>query len=441
MNPGFKYFGHKRLLSSGIGVSFLSISLLSGCSLVSFIYNPDSSIKEGLKLGSVLPSTGELSLTGQDMLQAVQLAVEEVNACGGVNGQPVIHISKDSKSEPAAGATAMTRLAEEEQVAGIIGARASSVSDAMVDVAVRNQVMMISPSSTSPNFTARAKNGDFQGYWARTVPSDVYQAQALAKLAHQRDIQTLSTLAVNDRYGIGFERQLVNAFTKLGGTVLGDINPVRYDLQGDNFDTETDAVLANKPDAVTAILYPQQGTTVLQSAYKRGLDPEVKLLLTDAVYSKNFVKRVGKTAEGKWILSGALGTVAGNNPDALSKFAAQWQERTGAPVSTYFPHTWDATLLLILAAEAANTNTGQGIKSKLREVANPPGTEVTEPCEALKSIRKGREIDYQGVSGNVDIDRNGDVIADYNIWKVNDDGTLAIIERVNPLTEAERAFE
>jgi neutral amino acid transport system substrate-binding protein len=86
----------------------------------------------------------------------------------------------------------------------------------------------------------------------------------------------------------------------------------------------------------------------------------------------------------------------------------------------------------MLAAEAAKANTGEGIKSKIREVSGGPGTEVSDACEAIALVRKGEDINYQGASGNVDIDENGDVIGSYDVWTVNDDGTLKVIDKVTP---------
>ena len=86
----------------------------------------------------------------------------------------------------------------------------------------------------------------------------------------------------------------------------------------------------------------------------------------------------------------------------------------------------------MLAAEAAKSNTGEGIQSKLREVANGPGTEVADACQAMEMIRKGEDINYQGASGNVDIDENGDVVGSYDVWTVKDDGTLKVIDKVTP---------
>ncbi|MDJ0579733.1 ABC transporter substrate-binding protein [Crocosphaera sp.] len=416
-----------RILS--LVLTCFSLSLLTSCTSSP---PPHSSVQEGLKLGTVLPKSGNI-ISGLDLSKAAALAVEEVNACGGVNGKPVTLIQEDSQGEAVQGAIAITKLAEEDRVAGVVGARFSGVSNIVIDVAVRNRVMLISPSSTSPMFTNRAGRGDFRGFWARTVPSDIHQAKALASVARQRGIKTLATIAVSNNYGIGFERQLVNIFDKLGGRVLDDQNPIRYAAQGQNFDQETTAILAKNAQAIVGIFSTEEGKLILQSSNGQNFGKKAQLLLTDAVYSQKFIKQVGKNEEGDWILAGALGTVPGSKLEE-SDITAKWQEKLGtADVSTYFPHTWDATVLLMLAAQASQTNTGTGIKGQIRQVSNAPGVEVRDPCQALKLLREGKEINYQGVSGAVDMDEYGDVISPYRVWQVKEDGTLAVIDQVEPL--------
>lgn len=387
---------------------------------------------DGLKLGALLPVTGDLSSIGQNMPAAAKLAVETINACGGVNEKPVTLISEDDQTDPTAGASAMTKLAESDRVAGVVGSFASSVSGAAIDIAVRNKVMLVSPGSTSPVFTERAKKGEFQGYWARTAPSDTYQAQALALLANKKGFKNVSTIVINNDYGVGFEKEFMQSFEKAGGKIADKNKPVRYDPKAATFDSEAAAAFAGKPDAVAAVLYAETGSLILQAAYKQGLTEGVTLLLTDGVYSEEFAKEVGQTSDGKSIISGALGTVPGADGKALAEFTTLWKEKTKKSITAYVPHTWDAAILLMLAAEAADANTGEGIKSKIREVATAPGTAVTDPCQAMELIKKGKDIDYQGASGNVDIDEYGDAIGSYDVWTVKNDGSLETIDKVTP---------
>jgi neutral amino acid transport system substrate-binding protein len=409
-------------------------TLTSSCLLTTYTGNNfwASANEEALKLGSLFPTTGDLSAIGQNMPVAADLAVTTINACGGVNGQPVTLINEDDQTDPAAGASAMTKLAEVDGVAGVVGSFASSVSTAAVDIAVRNKIMLISPGSTSPVFTDRAKNGDFDGFWARTAPPDTYQARALAALVKKQGLTRVSTVVINNDYGVGFEEQFVTSFEGLGGTIVNRDNPVRYEPKATTLDTEAAAAFNGDVEGVAAILYAETGSILLQSAYKQGLTDNVTVFLTDGVFSPDFVEQVGKTSDGKSVIAGALGTVPGASGSSLADFTVVWTESTGEEVTAFVPHTWDATVLLMLAAEAAKSNTGEGISSKIREVANAPGVEVSDPCEAIELIRSGQDINYQGASGDVDIDENGDVVGNYDVWRVNDDGTLEVFDTIAP---------
>jgi neutral amino acid transport system substrate-binding protein len=155
-------------------------------------------------------------------------------------------------------------------------------------------------------------------------------------------------------------------------------------------------------------------------------------MLTDGVKSAGFPGKVGKISDGKFIVSGAIGTVPGANGKALEALSHLWQSKKNQAPGEYVPQAWDATALLTLAAQAAKSNTGEAIASKIREVANSPGTEVTDVCKGLELLRQGQDINYQGASGNVDVDPNGDVVGVYDVWTVKDDGKLAVVGQVSP---------
>jgi neutral amino acid transport system substrate-binding protein len=394
--------------------------------------SPAAGSSGGLKIGSLLPSTGDLAPVGLPMVATVPMLVETVNACGGVNGAPVTLIAEDDQSTPAAGAEAMTKLAEINRVAGVVGSFASGVSNAAVDIAQRNRVVLISPGSTSTVFTERAKKGELTGYWARTAPPDNYQAVALAQLARDRGFKRVSTVVINNDYGRSFEREFVTAFTRLGGTVVNQAKPTRYDEKATSFKSEAAAAFAGKPDAVIAVLYPETGSLLLKSAYEQGLTTGVQVMLTDGTKADTFPGQVGRSADGKFLLAGAIGTVPGANGKGLATLEQLWRKKQNKPIAAYVPQAWDAAALLVLAAQAAKANTGEAIQSKLRIVANGPGTPVTDVCQGLKLLREGKPIKYEGASGNVAIDQYGDVVGTYDVWQVKPDGTIGIIGNVTP---------
>jgi neutral amino acid transport system substrate-binding protein len=388
---------------------------------------------KALKLGSLLPATGDLAALGRPMIDSVPLLVDTVNACGGVNGAPVELVKNvDDQTTEATGTEGMKRLADVDKVAGVVGSFASSVSSAAMTIASRSEIMMISPGSTNPKFTDRAAKDEFKGFWARTAPSDTYQAPALAKLAYDKGFRKVAMLSINNDYGVGFEAEFIKSFKALGGTITNEADPVRYDPKATTFRTEVEKVLKDKPDAVAAPMYGETGSAVIKAAYESGLGKGVPFLMPDGMYAGDLANKVGKTTDGKFIAAGVLGTIPGSDGKALEVFTKIWTDKLKRPLEAYAPHSWDAAALLVLSAEAAKQNTGAGIKSKLKDVANAPGEEVSDVCTALKLVKEGKDINYQGASGSVDIDANGDVIGSYDIWTIKDDGAISTIGNVKP---------
>jgi branched-chain amino acid transport system substrate-binding protein/neutral amino acid transport system substrate-binding protein len=361
------------------------------------------------------------------MQNTAELVVKTVNGCGGVLGQPVVLIAEDDQTEPATGASAMTKLAEVDRVAGVVGAASSAVSSAAVDIAVRNQVVMISPSSTSPVFTDRARKGDFQGFWLRTAPPDTFQGEALAQLAQQQGFKTVSLLAMNNDYGNGLLSSFIPAFERLGGTVVNKAKPVRYPPDAFVFGSEVNAAFSGEPDAVLLIAYPETGSLILKTAYQQGLlAGKTKVIATDGLKEAQFAELVGKNAKGEYIAAGLMGTAATAGGPAIADFQRLYNQTFQRPPKIYDPNTWDAAAVLVLAAEAAKTNTGAALKDKIREIANPPGAAVTDVCKALSLIRQGQKVNYQGASGNLDFNGFGDVTGNYDIWAIEPDGSLKV---------------
>lgn len=385
---------------------------------------------EGLKLGTVLPITGDLAQYGSPMQDSVSLLVETVNACGGVLGQPVTLISEDDQTEPSAGASAMTKLAEVDEVGGVVGAAASSVSSATVDIAVRNEVVQISPSSTSPVFTERAAAGDFNGFWFRTAPPDTFQGTALAQLAQDEGFETVAILAINNDYGNGLVESFGSAFEELGGAIANE--PTLYAPDATTFDSEVSAAFSGNPDAVLLIAYPETGSLILKSAYEQGfLDGSTQVIMTDGMKDDSIAELVGQTPDGNYIVSGVIGTAPSSGGPGLDAFRERYTEKFQRDPAVFDPNSWDAAALIVLAAEAAQSNAGSAIKESISTVANAPGQAVSDVCEALNLVREGEDIDFQGASSAVDLNEQGDVAGTYDIWTVTEDGSIDVVDTVN----------
>lgn len=407
---------------------------IAGCQLSS-----PTSTGDGLKLGTLLPITGDLAQYGTPMQDTADLLVKTVNACDGVLGKPVTLISADTQTDPAQGTQAMTKLVEADGVVGVVGAASSASSSAAIPIAVRRQVVQISPASTSPVFTERAEKGEFKGFWARTAPPDTFQSQALAQLAKQKGFKSIAILAINNDYGNGLVSAFIPAFKAVGGTVVNEARPTFYDPNTSTFDTEVNQVFKGQPDAVLLVSYPETGSLILKSAQELGfLEGKTALITTDGMKEASLADLVGKNDQGKYLVAGMLGTAPSAGGPALAAFQKRYQEAFKREPGVFDPNTWDATALLVLAAEAAKETTGTGIREQLTEVANAPGEEVTDVCEALALLRDGKAINYQGASGTVDLNPQGDVTGSYDIWSIDDQGKLQVNDTID-ITGADTA--
>lgn len=384
------------------------------------------------KLGTLLPLTGDLAQYGQTMQDTATLLVDTVNACGGVMGQDITLISEDDQTDPAAGSAGMTKLAEVDEVGAVVGAAGSAVSSAAVDIAVRNEVVQISPSSTSPTFTERAAAGDFSGFWARTAPPDTFQGNALAQLAQERGFDTVAVLSISNDYGNGLIDTFIPAFEELGGTVVNKDNPAKYAENATTFDSELQSAFAENPDAVLIVGYLETGSLILKSAYELGLTGgDTQIILTDGMKSDELASNVGETPDGNFIATGVIGTAPSAGGPAIDDFTALYTERFDRDPNVFDPNTWDAAAVLTLAAEAAQSTDGAAIRDALNEVANAPGEPVSDVCQALELVRQGEEIDYQGASGTVDFNAEGDVVGSYDVWTINEEGAVDVLSVVN----------
>jgi ABC-type branched-subunit amino acid transport system substrate-binding protein len=416
--------GSTRIWMRGLGLGLCCGLLTTGC-------QPEPRTS-GLKIGALLPITGDLATYGASMQNAARLLVKTVNGCKGVLGQPVTLISEDDQTDAAIGAAAMTKLVEADGVAAVIGAAASSSSSATIPIAVRNQVVQISPASTSPMFTERARQGEFQGFWFRTAPPDTFQGKALAQLAIDSQFRRVAVLAVNNDYGNGLLDAFIPTYTALGGKVVNAKRPTRFDPRATAFDTEVQAAFANQPDAVLLIAYPETGGVILKAAYEAGfLGKATQVMATDGLKDVSFARQVGKTVDSKYVVAGLQGTAPRPEGMGFQAFRQSFTSAYGKPPTIYDPNTWDAAALLVLAAEAAKANTGVAIRDHLRDVANPPGLPVTDVCEGLSLLRQGKSINYQGASGTVDFNADGDVTGLYEVWQIQADGDIKMIKTLS----------
>ena len=222
-----------------------------------------------LKIGTLLPITGSLAFLGPPEVAGVRLAVQEVNAAGGVLGKPVEIAEGDSSDaqNPTVATQTVDRLLSESADA-IIGAASSSVTLNVIDKVVGAGVVLFSPANTSKKLSTY----DDKGLYFRDAPSDILQGQVLGEVIAEDNVTTVGLLVLNDAYGTGLADDFTKAFTTSGGKV---VEKIIYDPKAQTFDNEVDKIKAANPAAIVIIGF-DESSRILASMVEKGIGPKVK---------------------------------------------------------------------------------------------------------------------------------------------------------------------
>ena len=345
-----------------------------------------------LTVGSLLPATGDLAALGPPEFAGVDLAVKDINEAGGVLGKDVKDVDADSgDGTPKIAPGSVDKLLNGKSDV-IIGAASSSVSLSVIDKIINAGVVMFSPANTSTAFDTY----DDKGMYFRTAPSDVLQGNVLGNLVLQDGAKSVAILARQEAYGEALADNVEKTIKDQGGTVSAK---VLYSVDATSYTSEVQKIKDAKPDAIVLISF-NEATKIVPEFESAGIGPkDLQTYFVDgntADYSKDFPK-------------GTLDGVKATYPGAQLKDDFKKRMLEVDPKLkefTYGPESYDATVMTALAAEAAKNDSGEAIASELIKVSRD-GEECTTFADCVALIKDGTDIDYNGVSGPVDLNDTG----------------------------------
>jgi branched-chain amino acid transport system substrate-binding protein len=409
----FSFSRRNRKAATAVATLAAAALVLSGCAAT------DNGGAAGgeltLKIGTALPLTGSLAFLGPPEEAGVSLAIKEINeADKGI--QIEVEWGDSGDTDNKAYETEIPRLLN-AGVKAIIGAASSGVSLQFIDQVVGAGVIQFSPANTSAALTTYDDNGLF----FRTAPSDVLQGEVLGNLIAADGHEKISMIVLNDSYGTGLAQFTTEAFEAAGGEVLA---APTYNTGDTNFSAQISEVLATSPDAIVLVTFDEVKTIIPQLVSQFPAD---KLYFVDgnlANFSEDFEPGT---------LAGAKGTLPGLDietiPTFLENMNANWVAEGNADLAgvyAYGPESYDAVVLLALAALAAGSVEGVDMAGKLQEVSggSGSGTKCATFAECADIINGGGVADYDGVSGPITFDENGDPTeASIGVYIYQDDNT------------------
>ncbi len=448
------------LLASGFALTLALVG--GGCSHTAA---PAPSGPSPIVIGVSFGLTGNLESLAIPMQNGVRVAEAQINAVGGLFGRPVEFDVIDDKSASSAstgGAAQIMGTASSLLDAGVVTLLGPIASQQVLDIngifAARN-IVEITSSATAIDLADAQPQHD--RYLFRTVPSDQLQGKAVAVFATNKsaaaDAGTDTTQAqhatclnmaivnMTDAYGTGLYSSVQSSMVAAGGQVVMQVQVPETVIS--DYSTQAAQILSSGADCLGLIAYDDVGAAFVRALVTaRAQNPTALpstffIVGTDGVYDQGFITD-GQLDPSNADAGNALNDlVFGTSPDSAPPtpeylafrdlYSASFPLADGENTASYVSNTYDAAILMILAIEAAGgVGDGTKIRDSLYSVSS--GGQSFGPGQlddALRALRAGTDIDYDGASGSCDLDDSGNVVTDYIVWKVSG-GQFDTVSRV-----------
>ena len=378
-----------------------------------------------LTIGQLLPQTGSLAFLGPPEFAGVDLAIKDINAAGGVLGKDVVGVKADSGDTDSGIAPAETDKLLKAKSDVIVGAASSGVSLTVIDKIMSAGAIMFSPANTSTAFD----EGDYSkpDLYFRTAPSDILQGAVLSNLLVEDGRQNVAILARQDADGETRAKEIAKNLEAAGSKVAAN---VLYDEKNGPGDTQITEIADAKADAVVLVAFDET-TTIIPKLIQAGAGPkDVPTYFVDGNTSDYSTTGTKQLPPGT--LEGTKGTIPGAEPKTDFKARLATVDDSLKDYS-YAGESYDATVLSALAAIAAGDDSGEAVAKKMVETSKGgEKCDTFEACAKLLEADKDADIDYDGVSGPIELGETGSpTAASIGIYQYDDKNKIKPVDYIS----------
>ena len=381
---------------------------LAGTSLVLLAATPAARAQNAVyRIGALNPITGAGGTYGTGMQKTILFAVEHVKRAGGVDGRTLEVLAEDTQTAPDPAVLAARKLIDANKVNAILGTWSSSVSLAVQPITNTADVLLFHVSS-APALSAPAQNPKHLG-WRFQAGSPRIGA-AYAAIAERNGAKNPAYMAFNNDVQIASTNIFKAEWEKRGRKIA---TSVVYEPNRTSYAAELQKVLATKPDFLVVSGYVPDTTIILREAYEAG--NTAKIVIPGWAFGPSLASAVGND-----VLEGLI--VFDSVPDAdgpaFATFDAGYKAAMGTSgvSNVYAAMCYDMVNVLALALQKAGPGAGNDqVAAAIREIAGPPGQTVSSFAEGKAALKAGQKINYEGASGPLDFDENGDAISVFGV--------------------------
>ncbi len=278
-------------------------------------------------IGVVLPLTGPIAAVAQGMVKSADLAAEQINAAGGVNGCKVALLMRDSQGQPSLAVDAARQLVDVSHVGAIVGEALTGPTMAILtSVTAPSGTVLLSPTASAPTFSAI---GAKTGLFFRTNVSDALQGVAAASYARREQAGRVAILAVNNDWGKNLSQVFGTAYQALGGPApkIEFYNPGQS-----SYRAEVTSLIGDDPDSFYLIGYAAEGAGIVRDWLSQG--GTQRLIFAHNLNDAKFVAAVGAKflRRAVWLTPGESETPSLKDFDAA--YTARYKEPAAGPGRT-----------------------------------------------------------------------------------------------------------
>lgn len=325
-------------------------------------------------IGAILPLTGDGAMYGEWTKKGIDLAINEENQKGGINGKKIKILYEDTQQKPDLGVAAFKKLILIEKVQAVIGELSSSVTLAVAPVANQNKIVLLSPAASSPKIT------DAGDYIFRVCASDIFEGKVMAEFSMNKlKYKKVSILYINNEYGLGIKNVFNSVYIENGGEI---VSIESFDQGTSDFRTQLLKIKVTNPQAIYLVGYAPEMAIALRQI--KELRIKVPILSSYEAENPKILEVSGNAAEG--IIYSAYDYDPKKENLLVQSFVKEYKINYGEEPNIVAALGYDSAKIMIEALKEARVISGDEIKN------------------SLYNIKK-----YPGVTGITSFDRNGDV--------------------------------
>lgn len=337
-----------------------------------------------VRIGGLLPLSGDAAVWGVSMKEGIDLAAEEINSDRGASKPKIEMHYEDDRGLPNDGVTGAQKLMGVDKVKGLVGVANSSVALAIIPIIESNRVLFVSGGASSPKLSGASK------YFFRTWPSDLAEAIAMARYSKRKlNVGRIAILYINNEYGVGLRDPFKQEFEALGGII---VSQQTFAQEATDFRTQLVSIRSANPEAVYLIGNPREMARCLKQARELGL--KTQFLSVSGLVDPEVVNIAGAAAEGV-ILTDASFDPTSQNPET-QRFLFRFKQKYGKDPGMLAVTGYDALRVLIHALDET-------------------GGEPTAMAASLRGLKE-----FPGAAGTISFDDKGDVSRPVRISTVKD---------------------